>query len=74
VIDKVKAFIGKLGFWVRKLERNSLDKFSRLKDFVEKSSVESSATGIDQCIRNHFVNLKFRFSKYFPGAVSDKYK
>jgi hypothetical protein len=36
--------------------------------------VETSGTGIDQCIKDHLVNLQFRFCKYFPEAVTDKYK
>jgi hypothetical protein len=44
VTDKAKAFIGKLGLWVRKLEGKSLDTFSCLKDFVEENSVETSDT------------------------------
>jgi hypothetical protein len=40
VTDKVKAFIGKLAFSVRKLE-GSLEIFSRLKYFVEEISVET---------------------------------
>jgi hypothetical protein len=48
--------------------------FSRLKDFMKESSVERSDIGIDQRIKDHLVNLKFRFSNYFPGAVTDKYK
>jgi hypothetical protein len=36
--------------------------------------METSNTGIDQCIKAHLVNLKSRFSKYFPEAVSNKYK
>lgn len=30
--------------------------------------------GIDQCIKDHSVNLQSRFSKYLPEAISDKYK
>jgi hypothetical protein len=71
---KVKAFIGRLGLWVRKQEGKSLDMFSCLKDFVKENNVETSDTGIDQCIKDHLVNLQPRFSKYFPEAVSDKYK
>jgi hypothetical protein len=41
VADKVKAFAGKLGLWVSKRGRQSLDIFSRLKDFVEENSVET---------------------------------
>jgi hypothetical protein len=37
VSEKVKAFAGKLGLWVRKIGRKSLDMFSRLKDFVEEN-------------------------------------
>jgi hypothetical protein len=51
-----------------------LDMFPCLKDFVEENRVETSDTGIDQCIKDHLVNLQSRFSKYFPEAVSDKYK
>jgi hypothetical protein len=43
VTDKVKAFIGKLGLWVRKLEGKSLDMFSHLKGFVEENSLETRA-------------------------------
>jgi hypothetical protein len=74
VTEKVKAFVGKLGLWVRKLEAESLEIFSQLKDFVEENSVEKSDTGIVQCIKDHLVNLQSRFPKYFPEAVSDKYK
>jgi hypothetical protein len=45
-----------------------------LKDFVEENSLETSDNGITQCIKNHLVNRQSRFSKYFPQAVSDKYK
>jgi hypothetical protein len=45
VTEKVKAFIGKLGLWVRKLEGNSLDKLSHMKDFVDESSVGTNDTG-----------------------------
>jgi hypothetical protein len=48
--------------------------FPRLKDFVEENSVETSDIEFDQCIKDHLVNLQSRFSKYFPEAVSDKYK
>jgi hypothetical protein len=36
--------------------------------------VETSDIGIDQCINDHLVNLQSRFCKYFPEAVTDKYK
>jgi hypothetical protein len=49
VTDKVKAFIGKLGLWIRKLKRSS-DIFSHLKNFVEENSVKIIDTVIDQCI------------------------
>jgi hypothetical protein len=35
VTDEVKAFSGKYGWWVRKLEGKRLEIFSRLKYFVE---------------------------------------
>jgi hypothetical protein len=36
--------------------------------------METSDIGIDQCIKGHLVTLQSRFCKYFPGAVTDKYK
>jgi hypothetical protein len=33
VTEKVKAFIGRLGLWVRKLQRKNLEILSRLKDY-----------------------------------------
>jgi hypothetical protein len=74
VTDKVKAFIGKLGLWIRKRDGKNLDKFSRFKGFVEENSVEKSDAGIEQCIKDNWVNQQSRFPKYFSEAVSDKYK
>jgi hypothetical protein len=68
VTDKVKAFI-----YFRKLKGKSLDTLSCLKDFVEENILETSDTGIYQCIKDYLVNLQFRFSKYFPEAVFHKY-
>jgi hypothetical protein len=65
VADKMKAFIGNLGLWVRKLEGKRLDMLSCLKDFVEENSVETSDTGIYQTIKYHLVNIQPRFYKYF---------
>jgi hypothetical protein len=36
--------------------------------------VGTSDTGIEQCIKDHLVNLRSRFCKYFPEGVTDKYK
>jgi hypothetical protein len=74
VIGEVKTFIGKLGLWVRKLKAKRLDIFSRSNDFVEENRVETSDTGIDQCIKDHLIDLQSRFPKYFTEAVSNKYK
>jgi hypothetical protein len=41
---------------------------------MKETNVERSDTEIDQRIKEHLVNLKFRFSNYFALAVSDKYK
>lgn len=46
----MKACIGKLDLWVRKLDGKSSDMFLRLKDFVEEKSVQTSDIGIDQCL------------------------
>jgi hypothetical protein len=56
---------------------NYKEKFGNVflvEDFLEEKNVETSDTGIDQCIKDHLVNLQSRFSKYFPEAISDKYK
>jgi hypothetical protein len=74
VTAKVKAFIGKLGLWVRKVEGISLEICSCLKVSVEENSMEISGTRIDQCIKHQLVNVQSRFSKYFPEALRDKYK
>jgi hypothetical protein len=62
VTDNVMAFIGKSGLWVRKLEGTSFDMFSSLKDSVEERNVETSNSRIDQCIKEHVINLQSRFS------------
>jgi hypothetical protein len=41
---------------------------------VQKTRKKTSDTQIDQCIKDHLVNLQSRFCKYFPEAVTDKYK
>jgi hypothetical protein len=41
---------------------------------VQENSVEANDAGIDQCIKDHLVTLQSRVSKYFPEAVSNKYK
>jgi hypothetical protein len=48
--------------------------FSRLKDFMEGNIVGTENSGIDQCIKDHLVNLQSRFSKYRPETIRDKYK
>jgi hypothetical protein len=55
----VKAFIGKLDLWVRKLE----GKFGHVFSFGGfcGRKLETSGTGFDQCIKKHLVNLQFRF-------------
>jgi hypothetical protein len=58
----------------QKTRRDNLDMFSRFKYFVEERDVETSDTGVDQCIRDHLVSLQSRFSKYFPEALNDKYR
>jgi hypothetical protein len=36
--------------------------------------VETSGIGIEQCIKDHLVNLQSGSSKYFPETVTDEYK
>jgi hypothetical protein len=54
-----------VGLVGQKPRRKRSGQFSRLKDFVEEISVRTSNTGIDHCIKDHMVNLQFRFSEYF---------
>jgi hypothetical protein len=67
--DEVKAFIGKLGLWIRKLEGKIWTCF-----LVQENNMETSDGGIDQCVKNHMVNMQSRFPKYFSEAISDKCK
>jgi hypothetical protein len=43
---------------------------------TRKKTMEISDIGIDQCIKDHLVNLQCRagFCKYFPEEVTDKCK
>jgi hypothetical protein len=59
---------------VQKIKREKFEHVFSFEGFVEENTAEASDTGIDQCIKNHLVNLQSRFSKYFPEVVSDKYK
>jgi hypothetical protein len=52
------------------VRRDSLDMFSSFKDFVEERNVETSDTEIDRWIKDDFINLHSRISKYFPEAVN----
>jgi hypothetical protein len=56
VTDKVKALIGKLGLWVRKIEGKSLHVFS-FEGFCGGKECETSDAGLNQCIKDHLVNL-----------------
>jgi hypothetical protein len=60
VTAETKAFIWKVGLVVKRF-----DMFSYLNDFVEKNSVKTNNTGIDQCIKDHPFILLTRCSNYF---------
>jgi hypothetical protein len=36
--------------------------------------MKTSDNEINQCVKDHLVNLQSSFSKYFPETLSDKYK
>jgi hypothetical protein len=40
----------------------------------KENSAETSGIGIDQRIKDHLLHLQSRFCKYFPEAVTDRYK
>jgi hypothetical protein len=61
VNDKAKAFVGMLGLWVRKLEGKSWDMFSVGRILYGKT-VETSDSGIEQCIKVYLVRMHSRFS------------
>jgi hypothetical protein len=53
----------------QKIRREKFEKFGHVfafEGFVEENSVDTINIGIDQCIKNQFVNLQSRvFFKYF---------
>jgi hypothetical protein len=51
-----------------------MDTRPHFEDFVEESSAETSDIATDQCIKDQLVNQQSMFSKYFPEAVSVKYR
>jgi hypothetical protein len=71
VSDKVNAFVSKIGLWISKIEERNLDMFPNLSVFIEE--MEINETGIEQCIREHLINLQSSFSKYFPEKMNVKY-
>jgi hypothetical protein len=73
VSDKVNAFVRKMGLWISKIEERNLHMFPKLNTFIEDNNMEISKTGIEQCIREHLINLQSSFSKYFPEKMNDKY-
>jgi hypothetical protein len=62
VTDKVKAFISKLGLWVKKIEGKNFGHIFSFEGFCGGNSVETTDTGINQCIKEHLLNLQSRFS------------
>jgi hypothetical protein len=73
VSDKVNAFVRKICLWISKIEERNLDMFPKLDAFIEDNNMGISETGIEQCIREHLINLQSSFSKYFPEKMNDKY-
>jgi hypothetical protein len=73
VSDKVNAFVRKIGLWISKIEERNLVMFPKLNAFIEDNNMEISETGIERCIREHFINLQSSFSTYFPEKMNDKY-
>jgi hypothetical protein len=59
VSDKVNAFVRKIGLWVSKIEEGNLDTFPKLNAFIEDDNMEISETGIERCIREYLIKLKF---------------
>jgi hypothetical protein len=55
----------------RRLKFGHVFSFER---YCRGNTVETSVTGIDQCIKDHLVDMQSRFSTYFTEAICDKYK
>ncbi|XP_066941054.1 protein FAM200C-like [Macrobrachium rosenbergii] len=60
--DAIKAFLGKLALWKRKVERGNVASFQRLNEVIGE---EPLAVELQQEIKEHLIILQEEFKRYF---------
>ncbi|KAK2708659.1 hypothetical protein QYM36_014307 [Artemia franciscana] len=63
------AFIKKLEFWLKKVQRNSVSVFPTLDKFADDSEIDNLNTICD-CIREHLTKLRDELVSYFPSIMN----
>ncbi|KAK2718195.1 hypothetical protein QYM36_005498 [Artemia franciscana] len=66
---KMCAFIKKLEFWLKKVQRNSVSVFPTLDKFADNSEIDNLNTICD-CIREHLIKLRDELVSYFPSIMN----
>ncbi|KAK2711473.1 hypothetical protein QYM36_012591 [Artemia franciscana] len=66
---KMCAFIKKLEFWLKKVQRNSVSVFPTLDKFADDSEIDNLNTICD-CIREHLTKLRDELVSYFPSIMN----
>ena len=67
--SKMCAFIKKLEFWLKKVQRNSVSVFPTLDKFADDSEIDNLNTICD-CIREHLTKLRDELVSYFPSIMN----
>ncbi|KAI4804158.1 hypothetical protein KUCAC02_025795 [Chaenocephalus aceratus] len=64
--DKITGFTRKLDIWGRRLDQGRIDAFESLSEIAE--TIDSGATAVIPCIKQHITSLLSLFQKYFPTS------
>ncbi|KAI4829931.1 hypothetical protein KUCAC02_001591 [Chaenocephalus aceratus] len=64
--DKINGFTRKLEVWGRRLDQGRIDAFESLSEIAE--TIDSGATAVIPCIKQHITSLLSLFQKYFPTS------
>ncbi|KAK2721868.1 hypothetical protein QYM36_003994 [Artemia franciscana] len=67
--SKMCAFVKKLEFWLKKVQRNSVSVFPTLDKFADDSEIDNLNTICD-CIREHLTKLRDELVSYFPSIMN----
>ncbi|KAK2718338.1 hypothetical protein QYM36_005597, partial [Artemia franciscana] len=67
--SKMCAFIKKLEFWLKKVQRNSVSVFPTLDKFADDSEIDNLNTICD-CIRERLTKLRDELVSYFPSIMN----